>query len=94
MASVLLVYAMRKVLSVYALKAYALAAALSAIVFTVSVPHILSNMMHAGLLNTGSFLFAAFVETSLTVQTMSIAAFIFGALLLRDSFVSKEQGIA
>jgi hypothetical protein len=94
MASVLVVYAMRKALSVYALKAYALAVALSAIFFTVSVPHILTNMMHAGLLNTGSFLISAFVATSLTVQTMSVAVFIFAVLLVRDTFVSREQSPA
>lgn len=86
MASVLVVYALRKALSAYALKMYGLAVAVLAIIFTVSVPHVVANLTQAGLLNTGAFLFSAFKATTLTVQLMSVLAIIFVSLLLRDTF--------
>jgi hypothetical protein len=85
MASVLIVYTLRHVLSAYMLKIYALTAAALALVFTVSLPHIAENMMQVGLAGTGSFIVSAVLSTTVSVQIMSAVAVCMGALLVRDS---------
>lgn len=86
MASVLIVYTLRRVLSAYMLKIYALAIAALTLAFTVSLPNIIANLMHVGLGGAVTFIIAAIVSTTLMVQVLSVIAVCMGALLVRDSF--------
>ena len=94
MASVLVVYALRRATSPFALKAYALSAALLALVLTVSVPHIATNLMQVGLSGLGAFIVGAVRSTTLTVQVMTFTAFLMGALLLRDTLRTSPRALS
>lgn len=91
MASVLVVYALRKATSPFALKAYALVAATFALVLTVSVPHILNNLMQVGLSGLGDFVVSAIRSTTLTVQAMTLVACLMGVLLVRDTLRTTSR---
>lgn len=85
-ASVLIIYALRRVLSAVMLKIYALIAAGIAIAFTVSVPNIIENLLNVGLQGLSAFLISALVSTTFGVQIMSAVALCMALLLVRDSF--------
>lgn len=90
MASVLLIYWGRKMLSPRALKLYALALAGVAVMALVSIQNVLANLMAVGLDGVGTFLYAAIANTTPVVQVSTLIAFVMAALLVRDVAVSSR----
>ncbi len=89
MASVRMIYAARKLITVTALKAYVLVAAILSIWKLVWVTRVEENFLHianGGILAMGNFVLSAITHTSLVVQlVLFIAAFSF-FLFVKDLF--------
>lgn len=84
MASVLVIWAARKLVGITALKIYVLALAALGIVSLVSVPHVAANLMAVhGLSGLVNFMLAAILNTKLVVQLSLVA----GSLALASLFV-------
>jgi len=83
MRRVYVIYYMRKALSPRALKIYAFTAACLGTLSVVSVSNVLANMP-GDLAGIGAFLVAAFANTQVTVQALSVAAFLALAILIVD----------
>ena len=87
MASVAIIYAVRKLVSIEALICYALLVSLFSISFLVSVPHVLENfsyVAHGGVPSIVVFLESAVTRTTLFVQLgLLVAIFSVGSLFTR-----------
>jgi hypothetical protein len=81
MASVGVVYAVRKATSRLALECYALVLSLAGTAYFVSLPHVWANFMHVangGVLSVGTFVITAVLSTKLVVQiAVSVGAIAF-----------------
>ena len=93
MRRVYVIYYVRRALSSRALKVYAFAAACLGTLSVVSVSNVVANMP-ADFAGIGAFLVAAFTNTQLTVQALSLASLAALAALVADivrSFGSLPQ---
>lgn len=84
MASVVLIYAARQLISGVALKAYGILAAFIATASLVSIGDVVQNFLSVGFSGAGEFIVAALVHTATPVQFMSFAMVLLAALLVRD----------
>jgi hypothetical protein len=91
MASVVVIYALRQLLSATALKAYGLLIALGALFSMVSVGSVVSNLLGVGVSGAGHFIAYALTHTAGVVQLFTFVGFVFAALLVRDLIRSAQR---
>src|SRR3989344_1187501 len=83
MAAVLVIHGVRALLSVAALKVYALAASVVGLLTLVSLPHFIANLEQVGLAGLATFFFVAFVKTGVVVRlAMLVGAIALSSLLV------------
>ncbi len=84
MASVLLIFAARQLVTPVALKAYALLAGFLFVASLVSVGDVVSNFFAVGLSGAFGFVFAALTNAQTMVQITTLLVALFAVLLVRD----------
>ena len=84
MASIVVIHAVRQLVSATALKAYGLLVAFIGTASFVSVGSVVQNFFNVGLSGAGHFIVYALLHTAGAVQVLSLAVFVFALLLARD----------
>ena len=84
MASVVVIYALRQMISATAIKAYGLLVSFGVVASMVSVGNVIQNFLAVGFSGAGRFVIYALLHTAGLVQLLSFAIFLFALLLARD----------
>ena len=95
MAGVGVVYMVRQLTCLGALKVYALMASIVGLVLLVSLPHVAANFMlvaHGGVISLGNYVWSAVLSTTVMVQLVLMVGVVAGTSLLTDSIKSAGRG--
>ena len=84
MASIVVIHALRQLVSATALKAYGLLVAFIGTASFVSLGNVVQNFLGVGISGGGHFIVYALLHTASVVQFLSLAVFVFALLLARD----------